>query len=133
MGYEHSACAALFGFCECDDCVADRTSKPSEPAFRESANLDEWHLWTIRAKDATALAGHRQYMMDMGFTVGPIEISQGWGASCLPQGWYYFSARIPKAALEVKDYESLCAWDRLHGELSNDKDQARGSRAGGDS
>jgi hypothetical protein len=119
MGYDHSACAALFGFCECNDCIDARKPKPRKQASNQSANLDEWHLWTIRSNNVSALSSHRRYMMELGFNTGSIERSRGWAEDCLPPGWFYFSARILKAALAEEDYKSLCAWDRLHGELPN--------------
>jgi hypothetical protein len=94
--------------------------RKQSPALRRD-NLDALHLWTIRSADVYELSRHRRDMEDMGFSVGNIEVSKGWRESCLPSGWFYFSARILKAALSAQDFETLCAWDRAHGELPNVK------------
>jgi|LakMenE01Jun11ns_1017448.scaffolds.fasta_scaffold9520406_2 hypothetical protein len=116
MGYDHSDCAALVGFCKCDVCVAARMPKQCIK-HTAATNLDMWHLWTIRAESLAELAYHRRDMEDMGFIVGPIEVSKGWREHCLPCGWYFFSARIIKHVLAKHIFEALCAWDRVFGEL----------------
>ena len=130
MGYAHSECAAMLGFCECDECVSARTPMPTCLTPKETMNLDEWYLWGIRSEDVALLRSHRRDMLDMGFTVGPIEISRGWAESSLPSGWFYFDAKIPRMALSEEQFESLCAWDRAHGELPNKKSTQEGRQNG---
>lgn len=107
---------------ECNDCIAARAPEPPEQAFGQPENLDDWHLFTIRSDNATALSRHRRDMESLGFRVGPVEKSRGWAESRLPPGWFYFSARIRKAALSAEDFDSLCEWDRLYGEFPKEAD-----------
>jgi len=119
MGYGHSALAALFGFCECDDCRKEMGYAHRKE--RQVPDPDDWHLWTIRSPDPMALKEHRAEMMEMGFTVGPIQVSDG--TVGVPRGFYTFSAKIPRDALSVAEFEALCEWDRQH---DGDNDAASG-------
>lgn len=107
-GYDHSATAAILGFCQCEDCVA---SVPSEPLVK---NTDDWHLWTIRSPNSSALREHRNEMVKLGFHVGPFEISDG--SFGIPKGWLTFNASIPKGMLSDEEYTDLGKWDREFGE-----------------
>lgn len=100
------------GFCECDTCSQDINNDIPVKIDR----VEDWHLWTIRGREAGATKEHRLDMKEMGFTVGPIEISDG--SMGIPMGWFMFDARIPKAALDTETFERLCAWDRRNGQLS---------------
>ena len=111
MSYDHSDFAAMMGFCECDSCSGDAPTK------MKIDRIEDWHLWTIRGREAGATKEHRIDMKEMGFTVGPIEISDG--TMGIPMGWFMFDARIPKAALDKETFERLCAWDRRNAELPN--------------
>jgi len=118
MGYDHSECASLFGFCECDDCRAARDEHSRHEGDHGNAlplqNLDDWHLWVIRSWRHSVMQPHRAEMAEMGFTVGPIEVSDGFTG--VPAGWYTFTARIPKKILTCEQFSELCAWDRMYGE-----------------
>lgn len=112
MVYDHSDCASLFGFCECADCMEKRSHTSREAIEAPLHNTDEWHLWTIRSPYVRPLAEHRREMVEMGFTVGPIQVADG---TCgVPRGFYIFSARIPRAALSGLELSALCEWDRVY-------------------
>jgi hypothetical protein len=110
----HSQCAALFGICECDECVSIKANNEDTEMIED---IENYYLWTIRSKDVVELEKHRVDMIDMGFHVGKIKRSRGWKVDSLPSEFFLFSAEIRKSNLSNSDYESLCSWDRKYGTI----------------
>lgn len=111
MSIPHSPGAALVDACDCGVCRSARR----EPEARSDTvcHTEDWYLFTIRSRDATALAEHRRYMQQTGWIVGGITIA---GPGHSHQGKYIFPARMLKVALPPSEMAKLVEWDKSQGE-----------------
>lgn len=107
---DHSACAAMFGICECLNCQTQGLKRPTQYVAVVEPKVTDYWLFTLRSCKTDLLYEYRKVMQAMGFEVTwpkPVEPWMPW-----PKTWYYFDAKALKVNISAEQLGVLAEWDR---------------------